>query len=109
MISLIKYINESIEVFTDNDRDSLIEVVGMATGNEGKDSDINKYEEFMNNLSDEDKEKLSDVYDVLNNKQTYPKLMKRLFAKDEILLLKKLAQYAFDKDICDLSVTIEKL
>lgn len=40
MKGLVEYINESIEPFTDDDRDSLIEVVGHATGNIGEDSDI---------------------------------------------------------------------
>ena len=43
MKGLVEYINESIEPFTDDDRDSLIEVVGNATGNLGEDSDIKKY------------------------------------------------------------------
>ena len=45
---------------------------------------------------------------MLDNKYTYPKLYKRLFVKDEKLLLKKLAQYAFDNDICDLSTIRQK-
>ena len=45
---------------------------------------------------------------MLDNKETYPKLYKRLFVKDEKLLLKKLAQYAFDNDICDLPTIIQK-
>ena len=109
MKSLVEYINESIEIFTDDDRNSLIEVVGNATGNLGEDSDIKKYQKFIDDLSDNDKKNLDDLYDMLDNKETYPKLYKRLFAKDEKLLLKKLAQYAFDNDICDLSTIVEKL
>lgn len=108
MKSLVEYINESIEIFTDDDRDSLIEVVGNATGNLGEDSDIKKYQKFIDELSDDDKKNLDDLYDMLDNEETYPKLYKRLFAKDEKLLLKKLAQYAFDNDICDLSTIIQK-
>ena len=82
MKSLVEYINESIEIFTD-DRDSLIEVVWNATGNLGEDSDIKKYQKFIDELSDEDKKNLDDLYDMLDNEETYPKLYKRLFTKDE--------------------------
>lgn len=83
MKSLVEYINESIELFTDDDRDSLIEVVGHATWNIGEDSDIKKYQKFIDELSDNDKKNLDDLYDMLDNKETYPKLYKRLFVKDK--------------------------
>lgn len=113
MKSLKEYINESSinesHVLSDDDRNQLIEIIGFASGNLGYEQDIKKYNKFIKTLSDEEIDLLNDLYDVVDNKETHPKLYKRIFSKDEIKLLNKLSDYVFDNDIDDLSEIMDKL
>ena len=108
MKSLVEYINESMTL-TRIDRDTLTEILGFVTGQEGEDSDIKQYEEFISKLSDDEKKSLESLFDLCHDNVTYPKLTKKLLDKKEIALLSKLSEYCFDNNICDISDIIEKI
>ena len=111
MKNLNAYIIERRKSFilSDDERNSLIELVGIATEQCGEDSDIKEYEEFRKDITDDEINTLIDFYDLLNDKHTYPKINNRLVQSDELYLLIKLINFALDKDIIDLSEILEKI
>ena len=111
MKDINKYIIEKQKTFvlSDDERNSLIELVGIATEQCGEDSDIKEYEEFRKDCQENEINTLIDLYDLLNDKHTYPKINNRLIQNNELYLLIKLINYALDKDIIDLSEILEKI
>lgn len=111
MKDLKNFINEAKKSFTltDSERNELIEVVGFATGNIGDVSDTDQYLDFHKECSMSELDTLNDLYNVLDNSETYPRITNRVIDADEIKLLCKLLQYALDEDIVDLSEILEKI
>ena len=73
MKTLIDYIFESRYFkFTDGERAAVAEIVGFLTGAIGEAADIKKYSEYWGVLSNDGKEQMHDLYDVLSNEQDWP-------------------------------------
>ena len=100
MKSLNTYIFEA-KGFTlsDGERNALECVLGFVTGNLGDKEDIELYKEFVNTLNEKDIKTLNSLYDLIANTETYPKITKRSFNKEELLLLKSLLEYIDTNDI----------
>lgn len=111
MKDINQFITEKIKRFelTNNERVSLIEIVGNATENIGEDDDINKYEEFRKDCYEDEINSLNDLYEMLEDTHTYPKITNRIMQQNELNALCKLLQYALDKNIVDLSDILEKI
>lgn len=100
MKSLNAYIFEA-KGFTlsDSERNALECVLGFVTGNLGDKKDIELYKKFVDTLKENDIESLNSLYDLISNTETYPKLTKRSFNKEELSLLKSLLVYIDENDI----------
>ena len=75
-----------------NERDALAELIGMMTGALGEDEDIKKHEQFISSLSKEEQNQLSELYDVLSDKQSY-RTVNSSILKYDIPVLKKVSKY----------------
>lgn len=100
MKSLNKYIFEA-KGFTlsDYERNALECILGFVTGNLGDKQDIELYKNFVDTLNKKDIETLDSLYDLISNNETYKKITKRSFNKEELLLLKSLLEYIDTNDI----------
>ena len=100
MKSLNTYIFEA-KGFTlsDSERNALECVLGFVTGNLGDKQDIELYKNFADKLNKKDIETLDSLYDLISNTETYKKITKRSFNKEELLLLKSLLEYIDTNDI----------
>ena len=97
------HIHESKNTFTldDNERDALKEFLGIVTGNIGEESEIKKYEGLFKSLGDGEFDKLSDIYDFIEDDRTYPKVTYKNFQQDERQLVKKCIDWAEENDLID--------
>lgn len=111
MKDLINYILEKKKSFefTNDERNSLIELIGYASEQLGEDSDCKQYEELRKNCYEDEMNSMIDLYELLDDKQTYPKITNRILQQNELNILIKTIQYALDKDLIDLSNILEKI
>ena len=111
MKDIDQFITEKIKRFelTNNERISLVEIVGNATENIGEDADIKKYEKFRKECYEDEINSLNDLYEILEDTHTYPKITNRIIQQNELNVLHKLLQYALDENIVDLSDILEKI
>lgn len=101
MKNITEYITEAKKSFTlsTGDRDALTTLVGFATGNIGDDNDIKQFDKFNDELYELEKKNLSDLYDLLEDDRTYPKINNRIMDKEYKGLVAKLLDYI--EDNCD--------
>lgn len=111
MKDLIIYILEKQKSFilSNNERESLIELIGYASEQLGENSDIKQYEELRKNCYENEINSMIDLYELLNDKQTYPKITNKIIQQNELNILIKTIQYALDKNLIDLSNILEKI
>ena len=97
------HIHESKNTFTlsDSERDALKEFLGVVTGNLGEESEIKKYEGLFKSLEDGEFDKLSDIYDFIEDDRTYPKVTYKNFQQDERQLVKKCFDWAEENGLID--------
>lgn len=99
MKTLKDYIFESRYFkFTEGERAAVAELVGLLTGAIGEDTDIKKYAEYWNVLSDDEKEQMNDLYDVLDDEQNWP-VINRNNIKDDIELLANFLNWVDENDL----------
>ena len=99
MITLVEYIIESRYFkFTEGERAAVAELVGFLTGNLGDDKDIKKYAEYWGVLSDDEKEQMNDLYDVLEDEHNWP-IVNRNNIKDDIELLANFLNWVDENDL----------
>lgn len=113
MKNLVEYILESGSfTLTDYERDALLDVVGILSGNLGSEEDIKLFSEYWDILSNDEKEQMTDLYDLLDDKHTWPRINRRLL-KDDIDLLLNFLNWADEKELIkdnyDLYDVIDKL
>ena len=84
---------------TQTERDALDCVIGFATGNLGEKSDIQQFDKFNNELSEEEKQILLNLHDTIEDNENYPKLTKRNLLDEEIILIDKIINYIERNDI----------
>lgn len=87
-------------IFDEYERDALTEIVGYLTGNLGEDSDIEKYSEYWSVLSTEEQTQMKELYDLLDDKHTWPKVNSKLI-NDDIHLLLNFLNWADEKELID--------
>lgn len=99
MKSITTFINES-KLFTlnDDERNSLCSIIGIMLGNEGDDEEIKSFKDFKDSLSKDEINQFDDLYNVLNNNETYPKISYRLI-KDDVQLIHKFSNWLDDNDM----------
>lgn len=97
--SLNEYINETRYFkLTDSERDAISCLVGLLTGNIGEDSEIKKYSEYWNVLSDEEQQQMNDLYDVLDDTNNWP-VINRNNIKDDIIPLINFLNWVDENDL----------
>ena len=107
----IEYVIESrIFTLTEDERNSVCEIIGFLIGNIGDDSQIKQYSEYWNVLSNSEQEQMIDLYDVFDDKHAWPKINSRII-KDDIPLLLNFLNWCDEKELIDdkLYDVIEKL
>lgn len=111
MKELLNYIIEKQIKFvlTNGERDSLIELIGYASEQLGEDSDVKQYEELRKDCYEDEINSMIDLYELLSNKQTYPKITNKIIQQNELNILIKTIKYAIDKNLIDLSDILEKI
>lgn len=101
MKALIDYIYEGrMIIFDEYERDSLCEIIGFLTGNLGEDADIKKFSKYWDALSDDEKKQMNDLYELLDNKETWPKVNSKLI-HDDIHLLLNFLNWADEEELID--------
>ena len=102
MNTLKEYILEARKYFTldEHERHALADFVGIICGNIGEDSERNKYSDLYDSLTQKEKDQLSSCHDFLEDDVTY-KTVNRNNLKDDIELLKKVLDWAFEHDLLD--------
>lgn len=103
MKNLNTYINEKKNTFELNidERRALGFLIGTALGNLGEDDEIKQFKKFMDSLSDEEKEDLESLYDMLSDTDNYKKIYQKNIMSEEITLIDKLYHYCEDNDMLD--------
>lgn len=116
MKDLINYISilESSKYFTldDGERDALGTLIGVLCGSLGDKEDEEELKPVKNELSTDEINQLSDLFDFLDNTETYKKV-NRNNIKDNIPLIKKIYNVMVEKDLLgenwDLIDALEKI
>ena len=111
MKKLSNFIFEKSKYFTltDDERNSLVECIGYITGDLGDIDDIKNFETVKKELSEAELKQLGDLYDCLDDKQTYPKINRNII-KDDLELIKKVIYLIGENDLdYDLSNIYEKI
>ena len=99
MKTLKDYIFESRYFkFTDGERDAVADLVGFLTGAIGEVADIKKYSEYWGVLSNDGKEQMHNLYDVLDDEQNWP-VINRNNIKGEIELLANFLNWVDENDL----------
>ena len=111
MKDLINYILEKKKIFelSNDERNSLIELIGYASEQLGETSDCKQYEELRKDCYEDEMNSMIDLYELLNDKQTYPKITNKILQQNELNILIKTIQYSLDKDLLDLSDILKKI
>lgn len=81
----------------DNERDALAALVGVLSGAMGDDEIEEKCADLIKELTQEEKDKLEELYTVLDNIQDYPRINRNIII-DEIPLIKKIIEWVDDND-----------
>lgn len=98
MKSISEYINESKYFSLEpNERDVLAAFVGVLCGSLGDDEIEEKCADLIKELTNEEKEALSSLYDCLDDTYNYKKI-NRNHIVDEIPLIKKCIEWCDDND-----------
>ena len=103
MKNLNTYLTEKKKTFELNmdERQELETTIGIALGNLGEDNEIKQFKKFIDSLSNEEKEDLESLYDMLSDTDTYKKVYQKNIMPDEISLIDKLYHYCDDNDMLD--------
>lgn len=103
MKDIQQYIIEKKKAFTlnDDERSALEDTIGIALGNLGEDEDIKQFKEFIDSLSNDERETLESLYDVLSNTEDYKKINQKNIMSEEISLIDKLYHYCDDNGLLD--------
>ena len=105
---------ESSKYFTldDGERDALGTLIGVLCGSLGDDEDEKEVKPIKDELSNDEINQLSDLFDFLDDKQTYKKV-NRNNIKDDIPLIIKIYNIMYEKDLFgenwDLIDALEKI
>ena len=114
MKDIKQYINESSKYFTldDGERDALGTLCGILCGSLGDEEDEKELKPIKDELSDTEIEQLSDLFDFLDDRETYKKV-NRNNIKDDIPLIIKIYNIMYEKDLLgedwDLIDALEKI
>ena len=114
MKNLVEYIIESKYFrFNEGERAAIATLLGYLTGNIGEDSEIKKYAEYWNVLSDDERKQMNDLFDVCDDEQNWP-VINRNNIKDDIPLLVDFLNWVDEHDLwgdCDYDgpAALEKL
>ena len=111
MKNISNFIFEKSKYFTltDDERNSLVECIGYITGNLGDIDDIKNFETVKKELSEAELKQLDNLYDCLENDETYPKINRNII-KDDLELIKKVIYLIGENDLdYDLSNIYEKI
>ena len=102
MKKLKTYIIEGIKYFTleKYERMALADFVGILCGNIGEDSERKPYKALIDSLTPEEMKQLSLCHDCLDDTETY-KAVNRNNLKDDIKLLNKVLEWAWERDLMD--------
>ena len=103
MKDIQQYILEKKKIFTltPSERHALEDTIGIALGNLGEDEDIKQFKEFIDSLSDKEKEDLESLYDMLSDADGYKKIYQKNVIPEEIWLIDKLYRYCDDNNMLD--------
>lgn len=102
MKQLTEYIIEGTKNFTlnDSERDALASFIGTLSGNLGEDEEIQSLDVIRKGLTPDEINQLDDLYDFLDNTETYKKV-NRSNLKDEISLIQKIYNLATIANVLD--------
>jgi hypothetical protein len=112
MKSLINIINEKLIlsktknkiksfILSDNERNALCIFLGFCFGYIGTDSDIKKFEKFIQSLSDEECKKLDEIYEMTADHNIYNEITHKQFDITDIELINMLLDYIEENDYYD--------
>ena len=103
MKDITSFILEKKKIFTltPSERQALEDTIGIALGNLGEDDDIKQFKEFIDSLSNKEKEDLESLYDMLSDADGYKKIYQKNVIPEEIWLIDKLYHYCDDNDMLD--------
>ena len=101
MKSLYNYITESYKSFSlkDAERMALATELGFMISAIGDKADIDKYSDFYKGLTKEEIKAYNNIYDLLDNEESYPKINSRFISKEERQLLVKFVTYIDNNDL----------
>ena len=101
MKSINQFINESKNFkLEDNERQALSDFIGIVCGNLGDQKDQEKIKSVIDPLEDKEILQLRDLYDCLDDKQTYKSINRKTII-DDIPLIKKLYKLMDDNNLLD--------
>ena len=99
MKSINDYINESKNFkLTDSEREALSDCIGVICGNLGDEEDQNEFKPVIDSLNSDEISQLENLYDCLDDDQTY-KYINRNIIIDDIPLIKKLYKLMNDVNV----------
>ena len=103
MKNLNRYLTEKKKVFELNpsQREALETTIGIALGNLGEDDKIKQFKKFIDSLSDDEKNDLESLYDMLSDADNYKKIYQKNVMPEEIAVIDKLYHYCDDNDMLD--------
>lgn len=114
MKNISKFLTESSKYFTldDGERDALETLIGTLCGSLGDEEDEQEVKPIKDELSNDEINQLSDLYDFLDDTETYKKV-NRNNIKDDIPLIIKIYNIMDEKDLLgenwDLIDALEKI
>lgn len=99
MKNIIEYITEGKQfTLKQYERSELGNVIGFITGNIGDEDDIAPYKDLKDSLSKKELKQLDNLFDLLDDEETWPKINKRII-KDDIPLIIKCLDWADEEDL----------
>lgn len=103
MKNLNTYLTEKKKTFELNidERRALETTIGIALGNIGEDNEIKQFKNFIDSLSNDEKEDLESLYSMLSDADNYKKIYQKNVMSEEIALIDKLYHYCDDNNMLD--------
>ena len=103
MKDLNTYILEKKKLFelSPSQRSALETTIGIALGNLGEDNEIKQFKNFIDSLSNDEKEDLESLYSMLSDADNYKKIYQKNVMPEEIALIDKLYHYCDDNNMLD--------
>ena len=101
MKSINQFINESKNFkLEDNERQALSDFIGIVCGNLGDQKDQEKIKSVIDPLENKKIIQIRNIYDCLDDKQTYKSINRKIII-DDIPLIKKLYKLMDDNNLLD--------